>query len=170
VRHPGTANEPKHTAKSLPCVDAQQRGHGSVANGNALFVVHRAVYARQRPLPCQASFAVRGACFAMPRNIAVRRQGCRACRLCRALRPFAERRSVAVGHIVAVRWALPCVGAYPLPCAPGIARTAKAVAAYVARSQNTTHGKGAVCRDARQRVLCRASSYAARQSSCHGSA
>jgi hypothetical protein len=104
VRHLGTLKGLKRTAKALPCVDARQRWHGSVANGNALFAVRCAVYARQRPLPCQASFAVRVVCFVVPRSIAMRRQGCRACRLCCALRPFAERLNLAVGM------SLPCVG------------------------------------------------------------
>jgi hypothetical protein len=54
VRGARTAKGRKRTAKPLPCVDARQRAHD-----NAIFAVHRAIYARQRPLPCLASVAVR---------------------------------------------------------------------------------------------------------------
>jgi hypothetical protein len=102
VRHPGTAKGPKRTAKALPCVDARQRAHGSVANGNALFAVRRAAHARQRTLPCVAIVAVGCCLFAVRLDFAVGLHRCRAWRLCHALLPFAvhaciaERRGVAV--------------------------------------------------------------------------
>jgi hypothetical protein len=39
VRDKGTAKDPEHTAKSLPCVDARQRAHGNVLSGNGFFAV-----------------------------------------------------------------------------------------------------------------------------------
>jgi hypothetical protein len=59
VRQPGTAKGPKRTVTALPCVDARQRAHGSVANGNAFFAVRLATYARQKPLPCPRIVVVR---------------------------------------------------------------------------------------------------------------
>jgi hypothetical protein len=59
MRGSRTAKGKKDTAKPLPSVDARQRKHGNVANGNEFFAVRHAIYARQRPLSCVACFAVR---------------------------------------------------------------------------------------------------------------
>jgi hypothetical protein len=92
----------KPTAKPLPCVDARQRAHGNVANGNAIFAVRRVIYARHRPLPCLASAAVRIAALPWKETL-----------------PCA--RDVAVRGGFAVRYGpLPSVAALPwaksLPC------------------------------------------------------
>jgi hypothetical protein len=55
VRATGTTKAMKDTAMPLPYVDARQRAHDNATNGNAVFAVRAARYARQclcRAVPC----------------------------------------------------------------------------------------------------------------------
>jgi hypothetical protein len=155
VRGDRMAKGRKRTGKPLPSVDARQRTHGNVANGNAIFAVRHALYARQRPLPCHVCVAVRQARFAVECNVVVRRLLCHAAWLCHAPETlpcgvalpcagrchacdFVMRQDVAVRGALPCGKKLPCVAA--LPCAAGTARTAKAVLAHLASSQGAQVG------------------------------